>query len=68
MTITLGIIYIVIGVLFCYHFDLMPFKDKGTWYMRSWLMFAFGIIFWIVILIIMFVGVFLEEIKRSNLF
>jgi len=61
------IIYLLIGIYLSYHYDMMPFKEKNKWVYRSWLLFIVFTICWLPIVIIMFFGKLIQELKQNGI-
>ena len=61
MTFILIVFYILAGVLLTHKHEWFPFKEKGRWNWRSWILFLFGVLFWFPIGVILFICLLKNE-------
>jgi hypothetical protein len=57
----LMIFYIMAGVFLTYKYEWLPFKEKGYWIWRSWILFFFGVLFWLPVGIALFISLLKKE-------
>ncbi len=54
------LIYTILGLMFSIYYEYIPTKETFFW-VKSWVLFAIGILGWMPILFVMFVVVLINE-------
>ena len=56
-------IYLLVGAYFAILWDFVPFEEYNKWNFNSWVLFYFGIIFWLPVLIYILINIIIDEFK-----